>query len=61
MVDIRLNKSIDPDKFARIYAKQRYVQIPDLLEPQSADAPNRSSVPCHGGWWCRMTIWKTWC
>lgn len=36
-LDLRLNPSIDPEKWAKAYARDRLVQIPDIFEPALAD------------------------
>lgn len=36
-MQLRLNPALDPAPFARTYAERKYVQVPDLFEPEIAD------------------------
>jgi SM-20-related protein len=42
MVQLRLNPALDPAPHARIYAEQKWVQIPNLFEEEIADALERA-------------------
>jgi SM-20-related protein len=37
MLNLRLNPAIEPERYARIYAERRCVQMPDLFDPDSAE------------------------
>jgi SM-20-related protein len=39
---LRLNAALDPEQLARAYAARKFVQIPDLFEPEVADALERA-------------------
>ena len=38
---LRLNPALEPERFAKLYAADRFVQIPDMFEPEIASAIER--------------------
>lgn len=42
MIELRLNPALDADGFARSYAENSLVQVPNLFEPHAADALERA-------------------